>query len=55
MFEVQLGKYSFNFGLLVVDMQNGFVSKGGSYDQLGMNTEEYRKIIPKTKESARFL
>jgi ureidoacrylate peracid hydrolase len=35
---------------LVVDMQNGFVSKGGSYDQLGMNTEEYRKIIPKTKE-----
>jgi len=31
-------------------MQNGFVSKGGSYDQLGMNTEEYRKIVPKTKE-----
>jgi ureidoacrylate peracid hydrolase len=50
MFEVQLGKYAFNFGLLVVDMQNGFVSKGGSYDQLGMNTEEYRKIIPKTRE-----
>lgn len=50
MFDVQLGKYAFNFGLLVVDMQNGFVSKGGSYDLLGMNTEEYRKIIPKTKE-----
>jgi ureidoacrylate peracid hydrolase len=50
MFEVQLGKYAFNFGLLVVDMQNGFVSEGGSYDLLGMNTEEYRKIIPKTKE-----
>lgn len=50
MFEVQLGTYAFNFGLLVVDMQNGFVSKGGSYDLLGMNTEEYRKIIPKTKE-----
>jgi ureidoacrylate peracid hydrolase len=50
MFEVQLGKYAFNFGLLIVDMQNGFVSKGGSYDLLGMNTEEYRKIIPKTKE-----
>jgi ureidoacrylate peracid hydrolase len=50
MFEVQLGKYAFNFGLLVVDMQNGFVSKGGSYDLLGMNTEGYRKIIPKTKE-----
>ena len=50
MFEVQLGKYVFNFGLLVVDMQNGFVSKGGSYDLLGMNTESYRKIIPKTRE-----
>ena len=50
MFEVHLGKYAFNFGLLVVDMQNGFVSKGGSYDLLGMNTESYRKIIPKTKE-----
>src|ERR687898_2285127 len=50
MFEVQLGKYVFNFGLLVVDMQNGFVSKGGSYDLLGMNTESYRKIVPKTKE-----
>ena len=50
MFEVQLGKYAFNFGLLVVDMQNGFVSKEGSYDLLGMNTEGYRKIIPKTKE-----
>jgi ureidoacrylate peracid hydrolase len=50
MFEVQLGKYAFNFGLLVVDMQNGFVSEGGSYDLLGMNTKEYRKIIPKTKE-----
>ena len=50
MFEVQLGKYAFNFGLLVVDMQNGFVGKGGSYDLLGMNTEGYRKIILKTKE-----
>jgi ureidoacrylate peracid hydrolase len=54
MFEVQLGKYAFNFGLLVVDMQNGFVSKGGSYDLLGMNTEGYRKIIPKTKDLIEF-
>jgi ureidoacrylate peracid hydrolase len=54
MFEVQLGKYAFNFGLLVVDMQNGFVSEGGSYDLLGMNTEEYRKIIPRTKELINF-
>ena len=50
MFELQPSKLAFNFGLLVVDMQNGFVSKGGSYDLLGLNTEEYRKIIPKTKK-----
>src|SRR5215217_6899007 len=35
--------------LIVVDMQNGFVSKGGSYDKLGMNTSNYREIIPKLK------
>jgi ureidoacrylate peracid hydrolase len=37
-------------GLVVVDMQNGFVAKGGSYDELGMNTPLYREIIPKVKE-----
>jgi ureidoacrylate peracid hydrolase len=36
--------------LLVVDVQNGFMSKGGSYDLLGMNVSNYQKIIPKLKE-----
>jgi ureidoacrylate peracid hydrolase len=36
--------------LIVVDMQNGFVSEGGSYDRLGMNTPNYRAIIPKLKD-----
>jgi len=36
--------------LIVADMQNGFVSKGGSYDKLGMNTSNYREIIPKLKD-----
>ena len=40
--------------LIVVDMQNGFVSKGGSYDKLGMNTSNYRKIIPKLKDLIEF-
>lgn len=40
--------------LIVVDMQNGFVSKGGSYDRLGMNTFPYREIIPKVKELIKF-
>jgi ureidoacrylate peracid hydrolase len=41
-------------GLIVVDMQNGFVSKGGSYDQIGMNTPNYREIIPKIKDLIEF-
>jgi ureidoacrylate peracid hydrolase len=40
--------------LIVVDMQNGFVSKGGSYDRLGMNTPNYREIIPKLKDLIKF-
>ena len=41
--------------LIVVDMQNGFVAKGGSYDKLGMNTSNYRDIIPKLKDLHRIL
>lgn len=40
--------------LIVVDMQNGFVSKDGSYDRLGMNTPNYREIIPKLKDLIEF-
>ena len=54
MFQVVVGPHVFNFGLIVVDMQNGFVSKGGSYDRLGMNTSSYRKVIPKIKELIEF-
>ncbi len=51
MFEVNLGGASkINLGLIVVDMQNGFVAKNGSYDKLGMNTPLYREIIPKVRE-----
>ena len=50
MYELHLPGAYLNLGLIVVDMQNGFVSKGGSYDTLGMNTGDYRKIIPTIKE-----
>jgi len=46
MLQVQLGKANLNFGLMIIDMQNGFVSKNGSYDKLGMNTLNYKKIVP---------
>jgi ureidoacrylate peracid hydrolase len=40
--------------LIVVDMQNGFVSIGGSYHKLGMNTSNYREIIPRLKNLIEF-
>jgi ureidoacrylate peracid hydrolase len=40
--------------LIVIDMQNGFVAKGGSYDKIGMNTTLYREIIPKIKDLIEF-
>jgi ureidoacrylate peracid hydrolase len=50
MLQVKIGRNLVNFGLIVVDMQNGFVSNRGSYDRLGMNVENYQKVIPKIKE-----
>ena len=40
--------------LIVIDMQNGFVAKGGSYDKIGYNTALYREIIPKIKDLIEF-
>lgn len=55
MFEVPfLSGHKIVPALIVVDMQNGFVSKGGSYDRLGMNTPNYREIIPKLKDLIEF-
>ena len=54
MLEVKIGRNIVNFGLIVVDMQNGFVSNNGSYDKLGMNIENYQKVIPKIKELINF-
>jgi ureidoacrylate peracid hydrolase len=54
MSQFSIGETAINFGLVVVDMQNGFVSKGGSYDHLGMNIREYQGIIPKVKEIIAF-
>lgn len=50
MFMMQTDRYSLRPALLVVDVQNGFVSKGGSYDKLGMDTSNYRAAVPKMRE-----
>lgn len=36
--------------LVVIDVQNGFASKGGSYDQLGMDVSYYQRAIPRISE-----
>src|SRR5919202_554585 len=35
--------------LFVIDMQNGFAAKGGSYDDLGIEISIYREVIDKVK------
>ena len=50
MFVAQVGNRAVNIALVVVDMQNGFVSPEGSYAKLGMNISHYRSIIPKIRE-----
>lgn len=50
MLQIQAGESILNFGLIVVDMQNGFVSKSGSYDKLGMNIVHYQRAVPTIKQ-----
>lgn len=54
MLQVKIGSNVVNFGLIIVDMQNGFVSNDDSYDRLGMNIQNYQKVIPKIKELINF-
>jgi ureidoacrylate peracid hydrolase len=42
---MKLVDYDINPALIVIDVQNGFVSKGGSYDLLGMNIVPYQDVI----------
>ena len=47
---MRLKDYEINPALIVTDVQNGFVSKGGSYDFLGMEISHYREVIPKIRD-----
>ena len=42
--------YEISPALMVIDVQNGFVSKGGSYDILGMDVSHYREVIPRIRD-----
>src|SRR3712207_6770451 len=47
---INIQGHNVNPALLVIDVQNGFVSKGGSYDLLGMEIFNYREVIPKIRD-----
>jgi ureidoacrylate peracid hydrolase len=38
--------YRIKPALTIIDMQNGFMARGGSYDKLGYDISKYQKIIP---------
>lgn len=46
---MKIRNHDINPALLVIDMQNGFVSKGGSYDLMGINVIKYRDVVPSLK------
>lgn len=52
--QTHLGKTVLNFGLIVIDMQNGFLTKGGSYDKLGMDIKNYRRVVPTIRKLISF-
>ncbi len=46
---IRIREYGIVPALVVIDVQNGFVSKSGSYDKLGIDISYYQKIIPTVK------
>ena len=46
---MKIKNHQINPALLVIDMQNGFVSKGGSYDLMGLNVSKYSDVVPSLK------
>ena len=46
---MNIGNYEVTPALLVIDMQNGFATEGGSYDDLGIEISIYRDVIDKVQ------
>ena len=51
---MKIKNHEINPALLVIDMQNGFVSKGGSYDLMGLNVSKYSDVVPSLKRLVAF-
>ena len=46
---MKIENYEVTPAILVIDMQNGFAAKGGSYDDLGIEISIYRDVIDKVQ------
>jgi ureidoacrylate peracid hydrolase len=46
---MNIENYEVTPAILVIDMQNGFAAKGGSYDDLGIEISIYRDVIDKVQ------
>jgi ureidoacrylate peracid hydrolase len=46
---MNIENYEVTPAILVIDMQNGFATKGGSYDDLGIEISIYRDVIDKVQ------
>jgi ureidoacrylate peracid hydrolase len=46
---MNIENYEVTPAILVIDMQNGFAAKGGSYDDLGIEISIYREVIDKVQ------
>ena len=46
---MKLKNHEIHPALLIIDMQNGFISKGGSYDLMGLNISKYSEVVPRVK------
>jgi ureidoacrylate peracid hydrolase len=46
---MNIENYEVTPAILVIDMQNGFAAKGGSYDDLGIEISVYREVIDKVR------
>lgn len=51
---MKIKNHEINPALLVIDMQNGFVSRGGSYDLMGLNVSKYSDVVPSLKRLIAF-
>jgi ureidoacrylate peracid hydrolase len=51
---VKVSNHDIHPALLIIDMQNGFVSKGGSYDLMGLNVSRYNEVVPILKRLIEF-